>query len=510
MTNEIFQGKSHAGNPYAQTVTRTALMAILLGAGTAVADTYYVDPVNGHDEWSGTAETADPETVEQTKIGPKETLAGIVEVAKTSDDVIIALPGFYTNGVCETDNGRCRVNIPAGVTLKSRDGAEKTVIVGAAATNPDERGCGDDAIRCVQFGSSNSEVRGFTLTGGRTKTGSGTNARGGAINSRGSAYDCIITNNAAGRGGALGSCSSSAIHCYRCFFKGNDAGSGAVAYQGARFYNCLIDHNVAKVAAIYGAGENYVQIRNSTVQIVSRSQLLYDQGACYNSLIIGTPTLSGDSDKATATKFGAFTNCYFTVRPSSQYAQVDDATCVVVSSVDDLLVDSNWEPQKGSPLIDAGNSDFATSGVTSGGDYLNHQRIFNADVDVGCYEYDWRPDFSKVLMKSRLTVTNAMAEVSKKEDGTAMVIPRKSTIGAEWDCRSGSLTFDVTVTGSGNLEVYLDGVRKESISESESGTYKLTAEPGIHTLGFTGGTGTNFRAEIGNFSDPVGLILLFR
>ena len=115
------------------TVSLTALTVILLGAGTAVAGTYYVDPVNGRDEWSGTAETADPETVEQTKTGPKETLAGIVEVAKTSDDVIIALPGFYTNGVCETDNGRCRVNIPAGVTLKSRDGAEKTVIVGAAA-----------------------------------------------------------------------------------------------------------------------------------------------------------------------------------------------------------------------------------------------------------------------------------------------------------------------------------------------------------------------------------------
>ena len=191
--------------------------------------TYYVDANNGDDTWDGTAETH----VVGTDVGPRKTLAKIVEVANQADDVIVALPGRYDSGVCVDEvRGLSRVIIPPKVTLESRDGAEKTFIIGEKSTHKyaDDYGRGTNAVRCVQFGSGDSKVVGFTLCGGRTLAEDRYAGYGGALHNKGYVYDCIISNNIARRGGALGSASTNPIRCYRTKFFDNEANYGSLSY----------------------------------------------------------------------------------------------------------------------------------------------------------------------------------------------------------------------------------------------------------------------------------------
>lgn len=490
---------------------KAAMAAFLVLAANGWADTYYVDPVNGNDDWDGTAEVADPATVETTKVGPRKTLAGIVEVANKSGDEIVALPGTYEEKFCESDYGRSRILIPAGVSLRSRDGAATTIIKGAVSPNPADAkgfGCGPGAIRCVQMGGGASVIRGFTLTGGRTEWSETTNDsyihRGGGILSPGYVYDCVITNCRAYRGGALCSGGSSTVKCYRCDISNFDANYGGLGYQASVYYDCRI-RNTRRVATIYSnasSGKRWVILRNCTIENTdSLASLFYDQGDCYNCVIIGSPTSSGSS-----TKFAAFTNCVFTVAPSSQYAQTDWDSCSVMTK-EAMKLSDDLAPLKGSPLIDAGNLAFADS-ATKQGDLTGGQRIYNVTNDLGCFEYDWRPDYSKMLMPHRLTVTNATTAVSALDDMT-LSLPKSSVVGVAFDCRSGELTFQATVTGNKTtLTVELDGVAVRTLTAADSGEIKLGMSAGRHTLGFA--TNKEGSATIGSFADPCGLILLFK
>lgn len=122
---------------------------------------------------------------------PMETIQGAVDActASTSGDpkyyVIRVAPGTYDKGgktmTCDSDDTavnktKNRVHIEKKyVRLIGTEGAEKTVIMGAATDDEtvDFDGCGPDAYRCVQVNCTSdlnvfSCVQGFTLTGGRT------------------------------------------------------------------------------------------------------------------------------------------------------------------------------------------------------------------------------------------------------------------------------------------------------------------------------------------------------
>ena len=101
-------------------------------ANAATGATYYVNPssdpvTGGNDDWDGTCEVWEGG---ESSHGPKRTLAGVMEVATSSGDVVIALPGTYVDGSVEQANGQhVRVNVPAGVTLKSKYGARATICI---------------------------------------------------------------------------------------------------------------------------------------------------------------------------------------------------------------------------------------------------------------------------------------------------------------------------------------------------------------------------------------------
>ncbi|NLC82892.1 MAG: hypothetical protein GX748_17070, partial [Lentisphaerae bacterium] len=138
----------------------------------------------------------------------KRTIQAAVDLADTGDTVLVA-PGIYGEGTRVTPGGRLlnRVVATKEITLKSRDGAEKTVILGAR--DPSDTafgGCGPNAARCVFM--DRGVLKGFTLAGGATgsENKEDLNNRGGGLYSPSKqglplVYDCVISNNAAIRGG---------------------------------------------------------------------------------------------------------------------------------------------------------------------------------------------------------------------------------------------------------------------------------------------------------------------
>ena len=170
------------------------------------AATWYVDPTGGtvsSDSYNGEAETWEGGG---STVGPRKTLAAALALA-SSGDTVIALPGVYREGVSnptavDTDTTLNRVRVPPGVTLKSRDGAETTIIMGAASPEPIWNGCGTNAVRCahVEGGATKGRLIGFTLTGGHTAgyddmtKMTGQNSGGAAVGS-GICIDCIVSNN---------------------------------------------------------------------------------------------------------------------------------------------------------------------------------------------------------------------------------------------------------------------------------------------------------------------------
>ena len=168
--------------------------------------------------------------------------------------------GVYDSNVGRDHVGglRNRVEYINGgyLRLMGVDGAERTFIVGAAASDADESGCGSDAVRCLAV-SNNCLISGFTLTGGRTDvTGEETGTGGAVYRVGGQTFvaDCIISNNAAPvtsvcNGGRLVRCRitgnrtlsggfglSSTGYAVSCVFAENahvngDIGSSAIAYN---------------------------------------------------------------------------------------------------------------------------------------------------------------------------------------------------------------------------------------------------------------------------------------
>lgn len=305
----------------------SAFTGLVTGAGT-----YYVDANNGNDEWDGTVEKADKETVDETKHGPRKTLAKIVEIAKNDGDVIIALPGTYNEGLCDADKlTHSRVRVPCGVTLQSKSGPEKTFIVGANGKRDSSRDTllnGTDAARCVYFDESgaswSARVVGFTLCGGHTVNKEATTTAeeiyGGAVSGRGCAIvDCIISNNAAIRGGAV-----YRMDCYRCrFYDNKDTEKvAAVSLGKTRFYNCFVENTYSSPACylnqnVTSSSKSYAY--NSFFYAHGNGTGPRDISAAYNCVFVGN--LAGGR---TSTAYTTFNHCWFTAVPTSQYAVLSD------------------------------------------------------------------------------------------------------------------------------------------------------------------------------------------
>ena len=101
-----------------------------------------------------------------------ETIQEAVDASAAGDTVLVA-PGMYVKGVQREDSTTNailnRVVIKKSLTLKSRDGAASTFIVG----RQENGSIGDTAVRGIVVTNSSIDVvvEGFTICGGGTRNG---------------------------------------------------------------------------------------------------------------------------------------------------------------------------------------------------------------------------------------------------------------------------------------------------------------------------------------------------
>jgi len=444
--------------------TFVAVIAATLFAATIDAATYYVDPTGGEvssDDYDGTAETWEGPG---SNVGPKKTLAEAVK-DRSSGDVVIALPGYYNEGVSNPtamDSGTTlmrRVTIPSGVTLKSKCGPEVTFIVGESSTAPNATatGLGTNAVGCVL---NNGTLQGFTVTGGRTLNGgnkSGNNYAGAGING-GIAVDCIISNNACSyRGGG-----ASGVTLYYCrFYSNNEATYGGASYGGSA-YSCYYD-----VCTIMNT-----TIRSCTIKGFPRGS------TAYNSIIL--------ADGSSANNSPSFYRCLY-IKTHSDDKYYDGSKKI---SSSDVQVNANGVITKGLDLVrDMGNNDYCTWKTGSRFfDVVGNSRILNGTTDIGAYEYNPTGEVSQVLSpEGAVAVTNVSSTVVCLEDSVS-IGPGGKLAGVLNISESETPTtwsFVAEVKGAGTLNVFF--------GDDAEPTNSLTSADGQVEVQYSGSSPTGVR-----------------
>ena len=427
---------------------------------TVLSKIWYADANNGSDTNKGISPATAVKTLKK---------AMSLCSAGGAKGTVRALPGVYDEGVTDRDGTEnptggtplCRVRLVQGCTLESTDGPEKTIIKGAPAPgeDADEWGCGEGAVSCVRIQRASADsvvcLRGFTLTGGRTRRESiGGDAEfynGSAVHSIwGNAQfarieNCIITNNF-----SKSQTTSSELTMIGCYFDDNKADSASIAFK-SYLNGCLLKSGSA--ANLYGA-RNCTFGANATYHF--DQAIYYD---CENCLIMGS---SGGWHGSNMT----FTNCVF-LSGKQAYKQVD----CVITNLEAIGVDPDDNYRilsKDSVLVDATKDAHPVDPIVlSTRDALGGQRVYNGKVDIGAVEYDWRGDYAKDIAKREVVVSAADPQVVERE-GKVTLDPG-ATLTAEWTPVGTSSRCDVkaSVTGTGTLTVSVDGAEIGTVTAAD-------------------------------------------
>ncbi len=454
-----------------------------------VAFDWYVDAVNGSDANDGTAAAK-----------AHRTLAMATTNANLrTGDVIHAAAGVYVDGEVVDGGRKFRAVVPAGVMLLGASAAT-TVIEGAedyVNGTAETYWCGLDALSCVKL-NLNSIVSGFTLTKGHTPDMSSQN--GGAVyavldkdvaDKRSYVVDCVLTNNFAYRGGGM--IGGTAV---RCLLENEVASTGADIFQG-RAWCC-----------IFGDAPNHANTTGYNV---------YQGGPYVNCTFRGTGTASNQPGDSYATNVwnsvllkGAGRHVTLMNSVTSVSSTLGEGS--VLLTEEEMALDENGVPRKGSPLVDRGSSSIYsefTSGVDdalTNKDFGNGQRIYNGRIDVGAHEYDWRNDFAKTLKRSQVSVVSA-GESVVTNGVKALSVPSGAAVEIDWGVElNGPHTFYAASSGAGSVLVTCDG---DVLAPTAEGKYVFIAMKG-ETRHIVVACTDGASAVLSDFRDPRGFIIAFR
>ena len=334
---------------------------------------------------------------------PRRTLVKAMELATANaGNVVHAAAGTYNEGETLFGDSSNRVVVAEGVGLVADDWPlQETVIEGASATaegEADACGNGTNAVRCA-YVCSGGYVRGFKLTGGRTQRGSSSGVArcgGGAALIGGALIDCEVSGGCCGyRGRNVYGQNGNRGALIRCYVHDSVKGVGSYeVYYGVNIIDSYIDATVGGTYAFYGYG---VTLNSTVVGGDVRSA-----GNTQRALNSYLYKVSGAGAAGMAC-----TNCVFTVAASSaipENSSYDPDTCRFSAATADNL-DENFRPKTAaSVLVDAGSKELYDANFPSkwvqfktNRDFKGGQRIYNAQIDVGCGEYDFRPTFAGYL-----------------------------------------------------------------------------------------------------------------
>lgn len=477
---------------------------------------WYVDATNGSDANRGDSEAT-----------AKKTLAAVLEHV-VAGDVVHALPGTYEEGTMIQANAvksgctpylRARAVVPDGVTLVSRDGAETTIIRGADATkDPDQYGMGEDAVRGVFLGKD-ATLTGFTVSGGRADSsvdGSGIpeddnhHAAGVlCVNVTARVTDCLLTDNIAAR--AAGSRYGTYLRCR--YVSNRCTVNGAASRDGYYYGCCFLDNRGGNTLNFW------LRVSGCTFDNNYGNVLLGETSV--SNVVVNTFFGAEDPTKTCAafSQPVTFVNCVVNEGAKVTTNLTIDESCVRATK-EQLKLNSGVPIVGTTAGIDCGSLEKwnAIDGLDNGLDAAGNPRVSNGQMDIGCYEADWRPRYSTDLAPRRLTVTEASAEVYEGDGAKSVVIPQGS-VTLEWanpsGMTSGTNQFDAQVSGTGTLAILLNGEPFSTLTSADglkTLTVALSALP-VNELVFTYTPGENDAgaAEISNFVGArKGMMLIVR
>ena len=263
---------------------------VITNSDTTVRDVTYVKPDADASEADGSFER------------PYRTLQAAIDAKSAT--VIVAKPGTYAEGVSDDATyGRSRLKITSMTRITSEEGAENTIIMGEADTSgdADAYGRGPNAVRCIVNVTSHAQVQGFTLTGGRTMTGSDSNKSvGGAVrctNANPIFYldDCIVTNNSSRTSGAVVN-----TRMTRCYVADNPGCTYFVA--GGFACGCVFSAGADGVPStgVFGPGR---VLHSTFIGEKSAGVKPYDTSSAYVRRYVSV-FLGGDTAGGNGTSFG--------------------------------------------------------------------------------------------------------------------------------------------------------------------------------------------------------------
>lgn len=433
-----------------------------------------------------------------------KTIKEALESPNLSDamqNIVHVAAGVYDSGEMGDSQNLSRAAVPANVWLVSDEGAERTFIVGAPSTesHPDDwLGCGAGAVRCVSL-AGGARIQGFTLTGGRTyaadKTSFADGRTGGGVycaNKTGIVVDCVISNNAAVRGGGGNGCSY-----VRTRIVGNKAtsGFGSGLYRGCDMYSCVFNNNTGSIG-FYHAGNKSI-IRNcifgpNGASVRADGDTAAKWCEAYNTVFMG-PTIDNGSHIG-------LTNCVMLTTSKTAPANVDaDQDTLIVTGVSSaaamyecLDLDENFKPlgRSISPLIDRGKNAYyvvpAGERAALAMDLEGSVRIAGESIDLGPYE----------STSTRVTVLYVDAVNGDDENSGLSADAPKRTLAATF-ARMSSLGITVRVEPGR----YDSGVMSEVDGDYGEQLARVIVPNGV-TLESTGGADMTFIVGAASTNSP--------
>jgi len=236
-----------------------------------------------------------------------------------------------------------------------------------------------------------------------------------------------------------------------------------------------------------------------------------DRSRVYNSVFGSRITINGSN------KMVDVSNCVFTA-DSTLGASEGGVGCnvsVPVASLHKFAFNAD-----GSPVIGVNPAvDIADPSLVAGYPYdvsldLNgNQRIWNARMDAGAVEADWRQVYADTLAKLNFTVTRADPLVV---GGDTSIAISNGVVEAVWTSpgnRRRSYRFTVRVTGAGTLTVRVNGEAFASVTAADGAkelAFLNALASNSLSFAYAPGDGDTGAAELRNFSSGAAMTISFR